>query len=44
MVSMNRPKMESFIWGVAQPCICLEGPPGSLVPWLLLVGRLSQQF
>ena len=21
--------MNSFIWGVAQPCICLEGPPGS---------------
>lgn len=22
--------MNSFIWGVAQPCICLEGPQG---PW-----------
>ena len=32
------------VQGGTHPCICLEGPPGSLVPWLPLVGGLSQQF
>lgn len=41
---LSTPLIPRPVQGGTHPCICLEGPLGSLVPWLPLVGGLSQQF
>ena len=43
-VGLSTPLSPRPVRGGAQPCVRLEEPPGSLVPWLPLAGGISHQF